>query len=88
MTLSAPPRTRPDAPSPEVRAFLRAVAEVCRRVAQGDLTAGLAPFGLPALALLVAWIASHIEAELPKSLGAGYTEGTLPLCEDYLSRFS
>jgi len=38
--------------------------------------------------LLVAWIASHIEAEFPKSLGAGYTEGTLPLCEDYLSRFS
>jgi len=37
--------------------------------------------------LLVAWIASHIEAEFPKSLGAGYTEGTLPLCEDYLSRF-
>lgn len=37
--------------------------------------------------LLVAWIASHIEAEFPKSLGAGYTDGTLPLCEDYLSRF-
>lgn len=38
--------------------------------------------------LLVAWIASHIEAEFPKSLGAGYTDGTLPLCEDYLRRFS
>lgn len=38
--------------------------------------------------LLVAWIASHIEAEFPKSLGAGYTEGSLPLCEDYLRRFS
>jgi Ser/Thr protein kinase RdoA (MazF antagonist) len=38
--------------------------------------------------LLVAWIASHIEAEFPKSLGAGFTDGTLPLCEDYLRRFS
>ncbi|PZF75202.1 aminoglycoside phosphotransferase [Aestuariivirga litoralis] len=37
--------------------------------------------------LLVAWIASHIEAEFPKSLGAGYTDGTLPLCEDYMRRF-
>ena len=38
--------------------------------------------------LLVAWIASHIEAEFPKSLGAAYTDGSLPLCEDYLRRFS
>ena len=37
--------------------------------------------------LLVAWIASHIEAEFPQSLGAGYTEGSLALCEAYLSRF-
>lgn len=37
--------------------------------------------------LLVAWVASHIEADFPKSLGAGFTDGTLPLCEDYLSRF-
>lgn len=38
--------------------------------------------------LLVAWIASHIEAEFPKSLGAGYTDGSLALCEAYLSRFA
>lgn len=38
--------------------------------------------------LLVAWIASHIEAAFPRSLGAGYTEGSLALCEDYLRRFS
>ena len=38
--------------------------------------------------LLVAWISSHIEAEFPKSLGAGYTDGTLPLCEAYLRTFS
>ena len=38
--------------------------------------------------LLVAWIASHREAEFPKALGAGFTQGTLPLCEGYLRRFS
>jgi len=38
--------------------------------------------------LLVAWIASHFEAEFPKSLGAGYTDGSLPLCEEYLRRYS
>ena len=37
--------------------------------------------------LLVAWIGSHSETELARSLGAGYTEGAAPLCEDYLSRF-
>lgn len=38
--------------------------------------------------LPVAWVASHIEATFPKSLGAGFTEGTLPLCEDYLRRYA
>lgn len=38
--------------------------------------------------LLVAWVASHRNAEFPKSLGAGFTEDTLPLCEAYLSRHS
>ena len=28
--------------------------------------------------LLVAWIGSHIEADLAKSLGLPYTDGTLP----------
>ncbi len=38
--------------------------------------------------LLVAWVASHRDAPFPKSLGAAFTDTTLPLCEDYLSRFS
>lgn len=38
--------------------------------------------------LLVAWVASHREAEFPKSLGPRFTDDTLPLCEAYLSRFS
>ena len=37
--------------------------------------------------LLVAWIGSHSETELARSMGVAYTEGTAPLCEEYLSRF-
>jgi Ser/Thr protein kinase RdoA (MazF antagonist) len=37
--------------------------------------------------LLVAWIGSHSETELARSMGAGYTAGTIPMCERYLSRF-
>lgn len=37
--------------------------------------------------LLVAWIGSHAETELAKSMGVAYTEGTAPLCEDFLMRF-
>ena len=38
--------------------------------------------------LLVAWIGSHAETDLAKSMGLPYTEGTIGLCEDYLKRFS
>ncbi len=37
--------------------------------------------------LLVAWIGSHSETELARSMGVDYTEGTCALCEGYLSRF-
>lgn len=37
--------------------------------------------------LLVAWIGSHAETELARSMGVAYTEGTVPLCEAYLARF-
>lgn len=37
--------------------------------------------------LLVAWIGSHAETDLAQSMGTAYTEGTVPLCEDYLARF-
>jgi Ser/Thr protein kinase RdoA (MazF antagonist) len=37
--------------------------------------------------LLVAWIGSHHETDLAKSMGISYTEGTVGLCEDYLRRF-
>ena len=36
--------------------------------------------------LLVAWIGSHRETDLAKSMGMPYTEGTVDLCENYLKR--
>jgi Ser/Thr protein kinase RdoA (MazF antagonist) len=36
--------------------------------------------------LLVAWIGSHSETDLAKSMGLPYTEGTSHLCEDYLRK--
>lgn len=38
--------------------------------------------------LLVAWIGSHHETDLAKSMGLPYTEGTVTLCEDYLRRYA
>ena len=37
--------------------------------------------------LLVAWIGSHAETDLAKSMGLPYTEGTMALCETYLAQF-
>jgi Ser/Thr protein kinase RdoA (MazF antagonist) len=36
--------------------------------------------------LLVAWIGSHADTDLARSMGVDYTEGTTGLCEDYLRR--
>lgn len=38
--------------------------------------------------LLVAWIGSHAETDLAKSMGVPYTRDTVALCEDYLRRYS
>ena len=38
--------------------------------------------------LLVAWIGSHHETDLAKSMGLPYTDGTVGLCEDYLRRYA
>ena len=37
--------------------------------------------------LLVAWIGSHADTDLAKSMGHPYTERTVDLCENYLSGF-
>jgi Ser/Thr protein kinase RdoA (MazF antagonist) len=36
--------------------------------------------------LLVAWVGSHAETDLARSLGDAYTDQTVALCSDYLSR--
>jgi Ser/Thr protein kinase RdoA (MazF antagonist) len=38
--------------------------------------------------LLVAWIGSHAETDLAKSMGVPYTQDTVALCERYLAKFS
>jgi Ser/Thr protein kinase RdoA (MazF antagonist) len=37
--------------------------------------------------LLVAWVGSHVEADLARSLGVSYTDQTVGLCSAYLRRF-
>jgi Ser/Thr protein kinase RdoA (MazF antagonist) len=37
--------------------------------------------------LLVAWIGSHAETDLARSMGVRYTQDTVPLCETYLGQF-
>ncbi|MGE3876449.1 MAG: phosphotransferase enzyme family protein [Parvibaculaceae bacterium] len=37
--------------------------------------------------LLVAWIGSHAETDLAKSMGVAYTQDTVALCENYLEQF-
>ena len=38
--------------------------------------------------LLVAWIGSHPQTDIARSLGAAYTEGTVALCEAWLARMA
>ena len=38
--------------------------------------------------LLVAWAGSHANTELARSLGRNYTDGTMAICEDFLSRMA
>ena len=38
--------------------------------------------------LLVAWIGSHLQADLARSLGVAFTDETVALCSAYLNRFA
>lgn len=49
--------------------------------------AEIATFVMLRRMLLVAWIGSHSETELAKSMGLAYTDGTVGLCDTYLSTF-
>lgn len=49
--------------------------------------AEIATFVMLRRLLLVAWIGSHHETDLAKSMGHPYTDGTVGLCEGYLRKF-
>jgi len=75
--------------APEVPELLKAWVRGYRRV--GSLSAEdereIQTFVMLRRILLVAWIGSHSETELAQSMGVSYTQGTIPLCEHYLSHF-
>jgi Ser/Thr protein kinase RdoA (MazF antagonist) len=48
--------------------------------------AEIATFVMLRRMLLVAWIGSHAETDLARTMGEDYTAGTVGLCEDYLAR--
>jgi Ser/Thr protein kinase RdoA (MazF antagonist) len=60
-----------------------------RRVAllSKDDAAEIPTFVMLRRLLLVAWVGSHHQTDLAKSLGQGFTEDTIPLCDSYLSKF-
>ena len=74
---------------PQVPALVEAWKSGYRRA--GELTKAdeeeIPTFIMLRRLLLVAWIGSHAETNLAKSMGLPYTEGTVRLCEDYLRRF-
>ncbi len=75
---------------PQVPGLIEAWKEGYRRVvplSKAD-EAEIPTFVMLRRLLLVAWIGSHHETELAKSMGLPYTDGTIGLCEDYLSRFN
>lgn len=75
--------------TPEVPELLKAWVRGYRRI--GALSEAeeneIATFVMLRRLLLVAWIGSHSETELAKSMGVEYTATSIPLCEQYLSRY-
>jgi Ser/Thr protein kinase RdoA (MazF antagonist) len=74
---------------PEVPELLDAWVRGYRKVLDlpKDDEAEIQTFVMLRRLLLVAWIGSHSETELAQSMGVDYTRTSVPLCEDYLSRF-
>jgi len=74
---------------PEVPELLKAWVRGYRRI--GTLSEEeeheIATFVMLRRLLLVAWIGSHSETELAKSMGVAYTASSIPLCEKYLSSY-
>jgi Ser/Thr protein kinase RdoA (MazF antagonist) len=75
---------RPDVPA-LIEAWVRGYQK--RGKLSAEEIAEIPTFVLFRRILLVAWIGSHAETDLAKSMGVPYTEDTLPLIEDYLKKF-
>lgn len=75
--------------APEVPELITAWVRGYRRFASlsPEEEAEIATFVMLRRILLVAWIGSHAETDLARSMGVAYTRGTVPLCERYLSRY-
>ena len=75
---------------PEVPELIAAWVRGYRRVAplSREAEEEIATFVMLRRILLAAWLGTHAETETARALGTGYTEGTAPLCEAYLSRFA
>jgi Ser/Thr protein kinase RdoA (MazF antagonist) len=73
----------------EVPELLKAWARGYRRIGvlDSEEESEIATFVMLRRLLLVAWIGSHSETELARSMGVSYTADSIPLCERYLSRF-
>jgi Ser/Thr protein kinase RdoA (MazF antagonist) len=74
---------------PKVPDLLAAWLRGYRRVTQlgEEEEAEIPTFIMLRRLLLVAWIGSHHETDLAKSMGIPYTQGTVGLCEYYLGKF-
>jgi Ser/Thr protein kinase RdoA (MazF antagonist) len=74
---------------PQVPALMDAWVRGYRRVAElpAEDEAEIPTFVMLRRLLLLAWIGSHSETELARSLGTAYTAGAAELCERYLAGF-
>jgi Ser/Thr protein kinase RdoA (MazF antagonist) len=75
--------------APEVPELLKAWVRGYRRIGRlsDEEESEIATFVMLRRLLLVAWIGSHSETDLAQSMGVSYTQGSISLCEKYLSRF-
>jgi Ser/Thr protein kinase RdoA (MazF antagonist) len=75
---------RPDVPD-LVQSWIKGYRKVERLTPEEE--AEIPTFIMFRRLLLVAWIGSHAETDLAKSMGVPYTEGSCQLAERYLSKF-
>jgi Ser/Thr protein kinase RdoA (MazF antagonist) len=73
---------------PQVPALIESWKQGYRRVIElsREDEAEIPTFVMLRRLLLVAWIGSHHETDLARSMGRPYTDGTMGLCEDYMRK--